>query len=386
MWLPTESDLVQNRLAFAMVGGKAGVTPKSEDFSRWFLDVVKFGELADYGPVRGTMVIRPWGYALWEALQQYLDQRFKETGHSNAYFPMLIPRSFVDKEASHVEGFAPELAIVTQGGGKELEEPLVIRPTSETIVNHMFSQWIQGYRDLPLMLNQWANVVRWELRTRPFLRTSEFLWQEGHCAFATAEEAEQEARNMLGIYCDFSTQMAAIPVVAGRKSAAESFAGAVSTYTIEAMMSDRRALQAGTSHNLGQNFAKAFDTTFLNQNGERQYVHQVSFGMSTRMIGGVIGVHGDDNGLQLPPQMAPVQIIFIPILKKGSDEAAVIGAVDRLAAAAKAAGIRTKVDADQSKSPGFRFNYWELKGVPLRVELGPRDVEQGLCILARRDR
>ncbi|KAK9867736.1 hypothetical protein WJX84_003053 [Apatococcus fuscideae] len=368
------------------VGGKAGVTPKSEDFNRWYLDVVKFGELADYGPVRGTMVIRPWGYSLWESIQQYLDRRFKETGHSNAYFPMLIPRSFVDKEASHVEGFAPELAIVTQGGGKELEEPLVIRPTSETMVNHMFSQWIQGYRDLPLLLNQWANVVRWELRTRPFLRTLEFLWQEGHCAFATAEEAEKEARDMLDIYVECATQVAAMPVVPGRKSAAESFAGAVSTYTIEAMMSDGRALQAGTSHNLGQNFAKAFDTTFLDSNGERKFVHQVSFGMSTRMIGGVIGVHGDDNGLQLPPLMAPVQVVFVPILKKDGDEAGVMEAVSQLAAAAQAAGIRTKVDADPNKSPGFRFNYWELKGVPLRVELGPRDVEQGSCIVARRDR
>ena len=279
-------------------GAEVGVTPKSEDFSRWYLDVIRECELADYGPARGTMVIRPYGYALWEGIQRWMDAKFKTTGVENAYFPQLIPYSFITKEASHVEGFSPELAVVTQGGGKTLEEPLVVRPTSETIVNHMFSQWIQSYRDLPLLMNQWANVHRWEMRTRPFIRTLEFLWQEGHTAHATAEEAEERAVQMIDVYREFAEDVAAMPVIVGRKSRVETFAGANNTYTIEAMMGDKRALQAGTSHNLGQNFAKAFDTTFLDENGKTQHVHQSSWGVSTRLIGGIIMTHGDDVGLR----------------------------------------------------------------------------------------
>ncbi|GBF87895.1 prolyl-tRNA synthetase [Raphidocelis subcapitata] len=369
-------------------GGKASeeaVTPKSEDFSRWYLDVVAKAELADYGPVRGTMVIRPYGYAIWEAIQSYLDARFKETGHQNAYFPQLIPYSFITKEAEHVEGFAPELALVTKGGGKELEEPLVVRPTSETIINHMFAQWVQSYRDLPLLLNQWCNVHRWEMRTRPFVRTLEFLWQEGHTAHATAEEAEEEAMRMIRLYEEFAVTQAAIPVIPGRKSSIESFAGANTTYTIEAMMGDKKALQAGTSHNLGTNFAKAFGTQFIDEAQQPQFVHQTSWGVSTRMIGGVIMAHGDDKGLRLPPNIAPTQVVIVPITKKDTDRASVMAAVDGLMAALKGAGIRAKVDANELKTPGWRYNYWELKGVPVRVEVGPRDVEQGTCVTARRD-
>lgn len=370
-------------------GGKKSearlVTPKSEDFSRWYLDIVREAQLADYGPVRGTMVIRPYGYALWEGVQSHLDKVFKETGHQNAYFPQLIPYSFLTKEAEHVEGFAPELALVTKGGGKELEEPLVVRPTSETIVNHMFAQWVQSYRDLPLLLNQWANVHRWEMRTRPFVRTLEFLWQEGHTAHATAQEAEEETLKMIRVYEDFAVEVAAMPVIAGRKSRLESFAGANCTYTIEAMMGDRKALQAGTSHNLGDNFAKAFGTRYLDEAGELQFVHQSSWGVSTRMIGGVIMTHGDDYGLRLPPRLAPIQVVIVPILKKGADCEAVLAAVTGLEAALKGAGIRVKVDAGGEKTPGWKFNYYEMKGVPVRVEVGPRDVEAGTCVTARRD-
>eukprot|EP00798_Chlamydomonas_sp_ICE-L_P001359 gene1359-32722_t len=368
-------------------GGAANeeaITPMSEDFSKWYLEVVAKAGLADYGPVRGTMVIRPYGYSIWEAIQSNLDARFKETGHENAYFPQLIPYSFIAKEAAHIEGFAPELAIVTMGGGKELEEPLVVRPTSETIVNHMFAQWVQSYRDLPLLLNQWCNVHRWEMRTRPFVRTLEFLWQEGHTAHATAEEAQEETLKMIHIYEDFCVNTAAMPVIAGRKSRIESFAGANQTYTIEAMMGDQKALQAGTSHNLGTNFAKAFGTQFLDANSERQYVHQTSWGVSTRMIGGIIMTHGDDKGLRLPPLIAP--IVIIPIVKKEEDKPAVNESVDKLVAAAKAAGIRVKVDTNDQKSPGWKYNYWEMKGVPIRVEVGPKDVASGTCVTARRDR
>ncbi|KAL3138343.1 Proline--tRNA ligase, chloroplastic/mitochondrial [Trebouxia sp. C0010 RCD-2024] len=361
------------------------VTPKSEDFARWYIDVVREAQLASNGPVSGTMVIRPYGYALWEFLQQYLDRRFKETGHENAYFPTLIPLSFIQKEASHVEGFAPELALVTKGGGKDLDEPLVVRPTSETMVNHMFAQWIQGHRDLPLKVNQWANVHRWEMRTKPFIRTLEFLWQEGHTAHATAEEAEQEARDMIGIYAEFARSVAAMPVLVGRKSRMESFAGADCTYTIEAMMGDRRALQAGTTHYLGTNFAKAFGTQFLDETGARQHVHQTSFGMSTRMIGGIIMMHGDDLGLRLPPKMAPIQVVIVPIVKKEADTQDVMQAVDALHAAAQQAGLRCKVDASTEKTPGWKFNHYEMKGVPVRVEVGPRDVQQGSCVVSRRD-
>ncbi|GIL59364.1 hypothetical protein Vafri_14248 [Volvox africanus] len=369
-------------------GGKAvevAVTPRSEDFSKWYLDVVAKAELADYGPVRGTMVIRPYGYSIWETIQSYLDARFKELGVENAYFPQLIPYSFITKEAEHVEGFAPELALVTKGGGKDLDEPLVVRPTSETIINHMFAQWVQSHRDLPLLVNQWCNVHRWEMRTRPFVRTLEFLWQEGHTAHATAEEAEEEARRMIDVYTDFAVNMAGMPVVAGRKSRIESFAGANCTYTIEAMMGDRRALQAGTSHNLGTNFAKAFGTQYLDRESKRQYVHQTSWGVSTRIIGGIIMTHGDDKGLRLPPRVAPIQAVIIPIVKKEEDRVPVNEAAQRLADAAKAAGIRVKVDADERQTPGWKYNHWEMRGVPVRVEVGPRDVQSGTCVTARRD-
>ncbi|MEW5316484.1 MAG: hypothetical protein WDW38_007855 [Sanguina aurantia] len=362
------------------------ITPKSVDFGKWYLEIVAKAELADYGPVRGTMVIRPYGYALWEGLQKHLDHEFKETGHENAYFPQLIPYSFIAKEAAHVEGFAPELALVTMGGGKELEEPLVVRPTSETMVNHMFAQWVRSYRDLPLLLNQWCNVHRWEMRTRPFVRTLEFLWQEGHTAHSTAVEAEEEAIRMINIYQDFARNICAMPVIAGRKSRIESFAGANCTYTIEAMMGDRKALQAGTSHNLGTNFAKAFETRFLDEKGELQFVHQTSWGMSTRMIGGIIMSHGDDKGLRLPPNIAPIQVVIVPIIKKDTDRESVMAAVAGLAAAGKAAGIRVKVDASDRQSMGWKFNFWEMKGVPVRIEVGPKDVEAGTCVLARRDR
>ena len=376
-------------------GGKSAemqVTPRSEDFSQWYLDVIRDAELASYGPVRGTMVIRPYGFALWESLQTYLDRRFKETGHSNAYFPQLIPYSFITKEASHVEGFSPELALVTHGGGKELEEPLVVRPTSETIVNHMFSQWIQSYRDLPLLVNQWANVHRWEMRTRPFVRTLEFLWQEGHTAHATKEEAQEEAMKMIGVYAEFAENVAGMPVVVGRKSRVERFAGADDTYTIEAMMGDGRALQAGTSHDLGQNFARAFDTTFLAASGESAHVWQTSWGVSTRMVGGIIMTHGDDKGLRLPPRMAPIQVVVVPIYK-GDDERAAVEAYARdIADRLKGAGsifhdapLRVELDDREALRPGFKFNHWELRGVPIRIEVGPKDLEKGACVVARRD-
>ncbi|GMH35179.1 hypothetical protein BSKO_03047 [Bryopsis sp. KO-2023] len=361
------------------------ITPKSENFSRWYLDLMAKAELADYGPVRGTMVIRPYGYALWEGLQTYLDGRFKEYGVENAYFPQLIPYSFITREAEHVEGFSPELALVTKGGGKELEEPLVVRPTSETMINHFFAQWIQSYRDLPLLLNQWANVHRWEMRPRPFIRTLEFLWQEGHTAHGTAEEAEADAMKMIRVYEDTARDLAAMPVVPGRKSRLESFAGADITYTIEGMMGDKRALQAGTTHNLGTNFAKAFEIQYLDENQEKQYVHQTSWGMSTRMVGGVIMTHGDDKGLRLPPRLAPVQAIVIPILRKGADVDALKAAAAEIKSALIAAGFRVKID-DSDKSPGWKYNFWEMKAVPLRIEIGPRDLENNACVVARRDK
>jgi prolyl-tRNA synthetase len=370
-------------------GGKeksaGGITKRSEDFGKWYLDCIRECQLADYGPARGTMVIRPYGYAIWEGIQRYMDARFKETGVQNAYFPQLIPYSFITKEASHVEGFAPELAVVTQGGGKELEEPLVVRPTSETIVNNMMSQWIQSYRDLPMLLNQWCNVHRWEMRTRPFIRTLEFLWQEGHTAHATAEEAEAKAMEMIRVYAEFATSQAAMPVVPGRKSRVESFAGANVTYTIEAMMGDKKALQAGTSHNLGDNFAKAFDTTFLDDKGESKYVHQSSWGVSTRLIGGILMTHGDDSGLILPPRLAPIQVVVVPIWKKDAEEEAVMASANGIIESLKTSGIRVEIDADQTKSPGWKFNQYEMKGVPIRIEVGPKDVEKNACVIARRD-
>ncbi|KAL1565542.1 Proline--tRNA ligase, chloroplastic/mitochondrial [Salvia divinorum] len=361
------------------------ITPRSQDFNAWYLDIIAKAELADYGPVRGTMVIRPYGYAIWEAIQDYLNVKFKETGHSNMYFPQFIPYSFIEKEASHVEGFSPELALVTVGGGKELEEKLVVRPTSETIVNHMFTQWINSYRDLPLMINQWANVTRWEMRTKPFVRTLEFLWQEGHTAHASLEEAEEEALQMIDVYTKFAYEQAAIPVVVGRKSKVETFAGASKTYTIEAMMGDRKALQAGTSHNLGQNFSRAFGTQFMDENGERQHVWQTSWAISTRFIGGIIMTHGDDAGLMLPPNLAPIQVVVVPIWKKADEKAGVLGASSSVKETLQAAGIKVKLDDAEQRTPGWKFNFWEMKGVPLRIEIGPRDVSNGSVVVCRRD-
>ncbi len=362
------------------------VTPRSQDYSAWYIEVIQRAKLVDYGPVKGTMVIRPYGYAIWENVRDQLDLRFKATGHENAYFPLFIPHSFLQKEAEHVEGFSPELALVTHAGGKQLEEPLVVRPTSETIINHMYSQWVKSYRDLPLLINQWANVVRWELRTRPFLRTSEFLWQEGHTVHATAEEAEEETRRMLDVYADFAVNEAAIPVIPGRKSNIEKFAGAVRSYTIEAMMGDGKALQSGTSHNLGQNFAKAFETRFLNRNGELEYVWQTSWGMSTRMVGGIIMTHGDDKGLILPPRLAPIQAIIVPIWNKDEDKPAVRQKVAEVEGILRAAGVRVKSDLSEQETAGWKFNEWEMKGVPLRIEIGPKDVAKDAVVFARRDR
>ncbi len=362
-----------------------GVTPRSEDYSRWYNELVQKAELADYSPVRGCMVIRPYGYTLWENIQAALDRRFKETGHVNAYFPLFIPMSFLQKEAEHVEGFAPELAVVTHGGGKELDEPLVVRPTSETIIGHMYSQWVRSYRDLPLLINQWANVVRWELRTRLFLRTAEFLWQEGHTAHATESEALEETLRMLGVYADFAINEAAIPVIQGKKSDREKFAGAIASYTIEAMMGNGWALQSGTSHFMGQNFAKAFDIKFLNQNNEMDFAWTTSWGVSTRMVGAIIMAHGDDQGLMLPPRLAPVQVVVTPIWRKEAERAGVLELADRVTAALKAASIRVKLDAREEVSAGFKFNDWEMRGVPLRIEIGPRDVAQNAVVFARRD-
>ncbi|MEJ2050487.1 MAG: proline--tRNA ligase, partial [Calditrichota bacterium] len=361
-----------------------GVTKQSEDYSRWYTDVVQKAELADYSPVKGCMVIRPYGYAIWERLQETLDGMFKETGHQNAYFPLFIPQSYLEKEAEHVEGFAPETAVVTHGGGKKLEEPLVVRPTSETIIWAMYKKWIGSYRDLPLLINQWANVVRWEMRTRLFLRTTEFLWQEGHTAHATPEEAEQEALKMLDVYRTTAEDYMAIPVLTGIKSDREKFAGAVRTYTIEAMMGDKKALQAGTSHNLGQNFAKAFDVQFQNEENELEYVYATSWGVSTRLIGALIMAHGDDQGLILPPKLAPHQVVVVPIWRTEDQRTGVMEVVESLEKELKTLGIRCHVDRRETVTPGFKFNDWEMKGVPLRAEVGPRDVENKSTVLVQR--
>lgn len=363
-----------------------GVTPRSEDYAAWYNEVIRRAQLVDYGPVKGTMVIRPYGYSVWEHIKEGLDRRFKETGHENAYFPMFIPYSFIQKEAEHVEGFSPELALVTHAGGKELEEPLVVRPTSETIINHMYSKWVQSYRDLPILINQWANVVRWELRTRPFLRTSEFLWQEGHTAHATRQEAEEETLRMLQVYADFAREDAAIPVVPGRKSNIEKFAGAVASYTIEAMMGDGKALQSGTSHFLGQNFAKAFDTKFLTTEGTHEYVWQTSWGVSTRMVGGVIMTHGDDKGLMLPPKLAPYQAVIVPIWKNEEQKSSVLEMVAKVEQSLKDSGVRVRSDLSEQENPGWKFNEYEMRGVPLRIEIGPKDVEKNAVVFARRDK
>lgn len=361
------------------------ITPRSVDYSRWYTDVVQAADMADYAPVRGCMVIKPYGYALWENIQAALDRRFKETGHVNAYFPLFIPYSFLQKEAEHVEGFSPELAVVTHGGGEELEEPLVVRPTSETIIGYMYSQWIRSYRDLPILINQWNNVVRWEKRTRLFLRTTEFLWQEGHTAHATEQEAIEETLRMLNVYTDFAVNEAAVPVIPGRKSEREKFAGAVASYTIEAMMGNGWALQAGTSHFLGQNFSKAFDIKFLDQNNEFQYAWTTSWGLSTRFIGGIIMVHGDDQGLILPPRLAPIQVVVVPIWRTDSDKTAILEYAHSVVTELKDAGIRVRLDDREEVSPGYKFNDWEMRGVPLRIEIGPRDVENNQVVFARRD-
>ena len=360
------------------------VTPQSVDFSKWYNEIVYRADLAAPSPVRGCVIIKPYGYEIWEGIKGGLDRRFKASGHQNAYFPLFIPESYIKREAQHVEGFSPELAVVTHAGGKELDEPLVVRPTSETVIGEAFSDWIQSYRDLPLLINQWSNVVRWEMRTRPFLRTAEFLWQEGHTAHATHAEAEAETLQMLDIYADFAINDAAIPVIKGEKSRMERFAGALRTYTIEAMMRDRRALQSGTSHNLGQNFAKAFDIKYLAENNAQEFCWTTSWGVSTRMVGAVVMTHGDDKGLRLPPKLAPYQVVIVPIYKAGQ-KGAVLETAERLQAVLVEAGVRVHIDRREGQSAGFKFNDWEMRGVPVRMEIGPRDVEKHNAVLARRD-
>ncbi|MHC4952753.1 MAG: proline--tRNA ligase [Planctomycetota bacterium] len=361
------------------------ITPREQDFPRWYQEVVAAGQLAENSPVRGCMVIKPHGYALWENLQAPLDRMFKETGHENAYFPLLIPKSFLDKEAEHVEGFAPELAIVTHGGGKELEEPLVVRPTSETVIGHTYSKWVQSHRDLPVLINQWANVMRWELRPRLFLRTTEFLWQEGHTVHATADEAEAETLQMLGIYERMAREWLAVPVLKGLKSKLETFPGALRTYAIEGIMQDGKALQMGTSHNLGQNFAKAFDIQFQDVDGERKHAHTTSWGVSTRLIGAIVMAHGDDKGIVLPPRVAPIQVVLVPIFRKEEEKEAVLTEANRIVAALKDAGIRAKLDDREQLKPGPKFFEWEKKGVPVRLELGPRDLADKQVMTVMRD-
>lgn len=369
------------------------ITPRAQDFSQWYQDVVLQARLADYSPVKGCMVIRPNGYAIWESIQRVLDKKFKETGHQNAYFPMFIPEGFLKKEAEHVEGFSPQVAVVTYAGGKELEEKLVVRPTSETIINSMFAKWIQSYRDLPILVNQWANVVRWEMRTRLFLRTTEFLWQEGHTCHETAEEAEEETLKMLRVYKDFAENYMAMPVIAGIKTPSEKFAGADRTYCIEAMLQDKKALQAGTSHNLGQNFAKAFETKFQDRNGGWSHVFQTSWGVSTRLVGGLIMTHSDDKGVVIPPRLASTHVAIIPIVKGGPDDKKVFDVADKLAYELKnpeyesklGYAISAKVDRDDKHSPGWKFHEYELIGIPVRVELGLRDLEKNQVTIVRRD-
>src|SRR6266852_5430498 len=359
------------------------ITPRSQDFSKWYLDVVRRAELADYSPVKGCMVIRPYGYAIWELIQQAFDAEFKRTGHVNAYFPLFIPESLLNKEAEHVEGFAPQVAYVTHGGGEELEEKLVIRPTSEAIFGTMYARWIQSWRDLPILINQWANVVRWEKVTRPFLRTTEFLWQEGHTAHETHDEAQAETLMILDLYAQVAEDVLAMPVVAGIKSESEKFAGALRTYSIEALMGDGRALQAGTSHNLGQNFAKAFDITFQARDKSVQHVWGTSWGVSTRLVGGVIMTHGDDSGLVLPPLVAPYQVVVVPIGRDNWRET-VLPRAKEIQAELAAAGVRVTLD-ERDERPGGKFSEWELRGVPLRVEIGPKDIEKSQVLIARRD-
>jgi prolyl-tRNA synthetase len=376
------------------------ITPRAEDYARWYTDVVTQAKLADYSPVKGCMVIRPHGYALWENMQRALDDMFKATGHQNAYFPLFIPKSFLAKEAQHVEGFAKECAIVTHSRLKSvetdgkvtlipdpasaLEEELIIRPTSETIIYSMFAKWVQSYRDLPLLINQWANVVRWEMRTRLFLRTTEFLWQEGHTAHATSDEAEEEARRMLDVYATFAEEWMAVPVLKGLKTEKEKFAGADHTYCIEALMQDNRALQAGTSHHLGQNFAKAFDLKFQTVDGTWEHAWNTSWGVSTRLVGAIVMAHSDDNGLVLPPRLAPLQVVVVPIWRANDPVEKILAAARDVEARLRRAGIHVRLDDRDNLSPGFKFNEWELAGVPLRIELGPKDLEKGSVVCVKR--
>jgi prolyl-tRNA synthetase len=376
-----------------------GVTPKSEDYARWYTDIITKAEMADYGPVKGTMVIRPYGFSVWDSIKEAFDNKFKETGHVNAYFPLFIPKSFLSKEADHIEGFAKECAVVThsrlksdpEGGGvvvdpdSKLDEEIIVRPTSETIIWSMYKKWINSYRDLPILINQWANVVRWEMRTRLFLRTSEFLWQEGHTAHATEEEARQETLTILEIYRNIAENILAIPVITGTKSEAERFAGAIDTYCIEAMMGDKKALQAGTSHYLGQNFAKAFDVKFQTENNNEELVYATSWGVSTRLVGALIMVHGDDKGLRLPPKVAPIQIVIIPIFKSKEGLLEIKNYLKDFISELKKDQIRFEFDDRSKISPGFKFNEWEMKGVPIRVEIGSRDIESNSLLCARRD-
>jgi prolyl-tRNA synthetase len=360
------------------------LTQRATDFSAWYNEIIARAELADYSPVRGCMVIRPNGYAIWEQMQKALDQMFKDTGHQNAYFPLFIPQSFLSREAEHVEGFAPEVAVVTHGGGKELEEPFTVPPTAETIIYAMYAKWIQSYRDLPLLINQWANVVRWEMRTRLFLRTTEFLWQEGHTAHATEAEAEEETRRMLGVYRTFMEEWMAMPVLTGLKTDSERFAGALRTYSCEALMQDNRALQAGTSHNLGQNFSRAFEVTFQTAAGNLDHVWNTSWGVSTRLVGALIMTHSDDNGLVCPPRLAQYQIVIVPIYKTDEERSTVLEAAHRIRQELAAGGIRVHVDSREGMKPGAKYYEWEGRGVPLRLEVGPRDVASNSVVLARR--
>jgi prolyl-tRNA synthetase len=362
------------------------ITPKSQDYSQWYLDVVLKADLADYGPVKGCMVIKPYGYGIWEAMQRDMDRRIKETGHQNAYFPLFIPKSLIEREKDHVEGFSPECAWVTIGGGEELEEPIAVRPTSEAIICSMFAKWVQSWRDLPVLINQWANVVRWEKVTRPFLRTTEFLWQEGHTLHATEDEAEAETLQMLHVYRSFAEEILAMPVMWGRKSESEKFAGALRTYSIEALMGDGKALQAGTSHNLGQHFSTAYGIEFLDQDQERRKPWSTSWGTSTRLLGGMIMTHGDDAGLILPPRVAPHQVVIVPIApRKGDWHEAILPKAREVQAALRAAGVRVHLDDRDTYQTGYKYADWEMRGVPLRLELGPKDVEKDQCVLVRRD-
>jgi prolyl-tRNA synthetase len=363
---------------------KSRLPRQADDFPAWYQEVVKRSGMAEHGLAKGTMIIKPHGYAMWEAIQRALDDRFKATGHENLYFPLFIPEKLLQRESEHVEGFSPELAVVTHGGGEKLEEPLVVRPTSETTIWAAYANWIQSYRDLPLLYNQWCNVVRWEMRTRLFLRTSEFLWQEGHTAHATDREAREEVLRMLDVYREVAEEVTAIPVLRGRKSESEKFAGAITTYAIEAMMRDRRALQCGTSHFLGQNFSRAYDVTFLNADGEQEHAWGTSWGMSTRMVGGVVMTHGDDRGLRLPPLIAPVQAVIVPIYSTEEERTRVIDVAIKVRDACARSGVRIKLDDRDQHRPGYKFSEWELKGVPVRVEIGPRDVERGQVTVAVR--